>query len=84
MTLSRISWVTRLLWGIEENYKRLKQRVEIENFLDKPTLSVQQDFYASNLAMLMTIAAKKVDKITHKLALKYQVNSAQALSKMKH
>jgi len=27
---------------------------------------------------------KKVDKITHKLTLKYQVNLAQALSKMKH
>lgn len=52
-----------LRWGIEENYKRLKQWVEIENFSGKSTLSVQQDFYAkiiaSNLAMLMTIAAKK-------------------------
>lgn len=78
-----------LRWGIEENYKRLKQWVEIENFSGKSALSVQQDFYAkivsSNLTALMTIVAQeKVDKRTCDLKLKYQVNSAQALSKMKH
>ncbi|NOQ35413.1 MAG: IS4 family transposase [Methylococcaceae bacterium] len=78
-----------LRWGIEENYKRLKQWVEIENFSGKSTLSVQQDFYAkivaSNLTALMEIAAQKiVDKRTDDLELDYQVNSAQALSKMKH
>jgi hypothetical protein len=34
-----------LRWGIEENYKRLKQWVEIENFSGKSVLSIQQDFY---------------------------------------
>lgn len=33
-----------LRWGIEENYKRLKQWVEIENFSGKSALSVKQDF----------------------------------------
>jgi hypothetical protein len=52
-------------------------------------VSIQQDFYAkivaSNLTALMEIdAQKKVDKRTHDLELNYQVNSAQALSKMKH
>lgn len=50
-----------LRWGIEENYKRLKQWVEIENFSGKSALSVQQDFYAkivaSNLTSLMVNAA---------------------------
>ncbi len=32
-----------LRWGIEENYKRLKQWVEIENFSGKSALSVKQD-----------------------------------------
>lgn len=78
-----------LRWGIEENYKCLKQWVEIENFSGKSVLSVQQDFYAkivaSNLTTLMKISAqKKVDKRTQYFRLKYQVNSAQALSKMKH
>jgi len=78
-----------LRWGVEENYKRLKQWVEIENFSGKSALSVQQDFYAkivaSNLTALIEIPAqRKVDKRTHDLELSYQVNSAQALSKMKH
>lgn len=76
-------------WGIEENYKRLKQWIEIENFSGKSALSVQQDFYAKvlacNLTALMAMAAQtgitKKDK--HK-KLKYKVNFAQALSKMKH
>jgi hypothetical protein len=78
-----------LRWGIEENYKRLKQWVEIENFSGKSALSVKQDFYAkiiaSNLTSLMALAAQKeVDKKTQKLQLTYQVNFAQALSKMKN
>lgn len=78
-----------LRWGIEENYKRLKQWVEIENFSGKSALSVQQDFYAkivaSNLTALMAIAAQKiVTTKTKDLKLKYQINFAQAISKMKH
>jgi len=52
-----------LRWGIEENYKRLKQWVEIENFSGKSALSVQQDFYAkivaSNLTALMAMPHRK-------------------------
>ena len=78
-----------LRWGIEENYKRLKQWVEIENFSGKSALSVQQDFYAkivaANLTSLMANASqKKVKKNTAELKLKYNINFAQALSKMKH
>jgi len=78
-----------LRWGIEENYKRLKQWVEIENFSGKSALSVQQDFYAkvvaSNLTSLMVNASQKiVKKETAELKLKYRINFAQALSKMKH
>ncbi len=78
-----------LRWGIEENYKRLKQWVEIENFSGKSALSVKQDFYAkivaSNLTTLMEIQAQEmVDKKTRYLKRNYQINYAQALSKMKH
>jgi len=78
-----------LRWGIEENYKRLKQWVEIENFSGKSTLSVKQDFYAkivaSNLTTLLAIQAQEiVDKRTRELRRSYQINYAQALSKMKH
>ena len=76
-------------WGIEENYKRLKQWLEIENFSGKSALSVQQDFYAkilaSNLTALMTMAAQIIanTKIKNR-KLSYQINFAQAASKMKH
>jgi hypothetical protein len=78
-----------LRWGIEENYKRLKQWVEIENFSGKSALSVKQDFYAkivsANLTTLMEIQAQEiVDKRVKNLKRHYQVNYAQALSKMKH
>jgi hypothetical protein len=78
-----------LRWGIEENYKRLKQWAEIENFSGKSALSIKQDFYAkivaSNLTTLMEIQAQKiVDQRTQYLRQKYQINYAQALSKMKH
>mgnify|MGYP000175641097 CR=1 FL=1 len=53
-----------LRWGIEENYKRLKQWVEIENFSGKSALSVKQDFYAkivaANLTTLMEIQAQEI------------------------
>ena len=78
-----------LRWGIEENYKRLKQWVEIDNFSGKSALSVKQDFYAKivamNLTALMAMAAEKtIVKNTKHRKLKYQINFAQALSKMKH
>jgi len=78
-----------LRWGIEENYKRLKQWLKIENFSGKSALSVKQDFYAKivamNLTALMAMAAEKtILKNTQHRKLNYQVNFAQALSKMKH
>ena len=78
-----------LRWGIEENYKRLKQWAEIENFSGKSALSVKQDFYAkivaANLTTLMEVQAQEiVDKRTRYLKRNYQINYAQALSKMKH
>ena len=78
-----------LRWGVEENYKRLKQWVEIENFSGKSALSVKQDFYAkvltSNLtAMVANAAQKKVTKTTSDRQHIYQINFAQALCKMKN
>jgi len=78
-----------LRWGIEENYKRLKQWVEIENFSGKSALSVKQDFYAKVLttnlvAMTANAAQTQVDKATAHRNHAYQVNFAQAVSKMKN
>jgi len=52
-----------LRWGIEENYKKLKQWIEIENFSGKSALSIRQDFYAkivaNNMTAFMVFAGKK-------------------------
>jgi hypothetical protein len=79
----------QLSWGAEENYKRLKQWVEIENFSGKSVLSVKQDFYAKVLstkltAMITNAAQHQVDKATAHRQHDYQVNFAQALAKMKN
>jgi hypothetical protein len=78
-----------LRWGVEENYKRLKKWVEIENFTGKSALSVKQNFYArvlsSNLiSMLVNAAQHQVDETASKRKLPYQVNFAQAISKSKN
>ena len=78
-----------LRWKIEENYKRLKQWVEIENFSGKSARSVRQDYYAnilaSNLTAVLVIAAQIDSDIrTRKLKNRYQITFAQAFSKMKH
>ncbi|WP_460188687.1 IS4 family transposase [Thiomicrorhabdus hydrogeniphila] len=78
-----------LRWGIEENYKRLKQWLEITNFSGKTALSIRQDFFAKILAANLTeihswVAQKKVNRKDKKRKLKYRVNFAQTVSKMKH
>jgi hypothetical protein len=78
-----------LRWGVEENYKRLKKWIEIENFTGKSALSVKQDFYArvlsSNLISILVNAAQHlVDEQTSDRKLPYQVNFAQAISKAKN
>lgn len=78
-----------LRWGVKENCKRLKKWIEIENFTGKSALSVKQDFYArvlsSNLiAMLVNAAQHQVDKKTSDRKWSYQVNFAQAITKIKN
>ena len=36
-------------WPVEENYKIIKSRIELENFSGKSALSVYQDFHAKVL-----------------------------------
>jgi len=78
-----------LRWGIEENFKRLKQWVEIENFSGKSALSVKQDFHAkivsTNLTFMLVNASQGVlNKAVKERKHQYQINYAQALSKMKN
>lgn len=78
-----------LRWGIEEVYKRLKSRLEIENFSGKSVLSVEQDFHAKILtqnltALTATIANAQVQARTAHRSHPYKINLTEALSKMKY
>jgi len=77
-----------LRWPVEEDYKTLKYRLQIENFSGKTVRSVYQDFHAKLFSKNFTaiIAATTKNEIIQKSEdLKYlhQINFAQALSKMK-
>jgi hypothetical protein len=77
-----------LRWPVEEDYKTLKYRLQVENFSGKTVHSVYQDFHAKLLSknIAAIIAATTKSKIIEKsLNFKYlhQINFAQALSNMK-
>jgi hypothetical protein len=46
-----------LRWAQEENYKRFKCRVEVENWSGKSALSIFQDFHAKVLALNLVLAS---------------------------
>lgn len=75
-------------WPIEEDYKTIKCRLELENFSGKSALSVYQDFhariFAKNLVWIMAFPVKdrlKTDSGPKKH--QYQINFTQAFSKSK-
>jgi len=79
----------QLRWGVEENYKREKKRLEIENFSGRTPQVLLQDFHAKILALNLTmifarVAQWLVDERHRHRRRAYQVNFANALSKMKN
>ena len=79
----------QLRWGVEENYKREKKRLEIENFSGRTPQALLQDFHAKilalNLASLFAKAAQwLVDERHSQRKRVYRVNFANVLSKMKN
>jgi hypothetical protein len=78
-----------LRWPVEEDYKTIKYRLEVENFSGKSVLSVHQDFHAKlfskNLvAAIASTTKKQIIKKSENLKFLHQINFAQALSKMKN
>jgi hypothetical protein len=76
-------------WFVEESYKQMKSRLEIENFSGKSPLSVKQDFYAkiftANLtAILASPIHEQIEQKTKERERCYQLNWTQALCKMKN
>ncbi len=75
-------------WPIEEDYKVMKCRIEVENFSGKSPLSVYQDFHAAvfskNItAILVASARERVAKTTASRTFTYKSNFTQALSTMR-
>jgi len=75
-------------WPVEEDYKTMKCRIEIENFTGKSALSVYQDFHArvfsKNLTAMLTFTAQEqVELSTAERKQSYQINFTQALSTMR-
>ena len=76
-------------WPVEEDYKAIKCRLQVENFSGKSVLSVYQDFHAKIFSKnLTTIIGNttndEVKKISERRIYDYQINFTQALSKMKN
>jgi hypothetical protein len=77
-----------LRWPVEEDYKKMKSWIEIENFSGKSVESVHQDFYAKvfakNLtAVIASTTSENIDAAYKTRKYRYQVNYAQAYSEMK-
>ncbi len=77
-----------LRWPVEEDYKTMKQWIEIENFSGKSVLSVYQDFHAkvfskNLISALIYLTQAVIDKNTEDRLYRYQRNFAQTLSKIK-
>jgi len=77
-----------LRWPVEEDYKAMKQWIEIENFSGKSVLSIYQDFHAKvfskNLTSVLIHPTQAViDKNNENNVYQYTRNFVQTLSKVK-
>jgi hypothetical protein len=75
-------------WPVEESYKVMKCRIEVENFSGKSVVAVYQDFHAKVFTMNLTAilahpAQKVVEQESQEKKYTYQINMTNALSKMK-
>ncbi|MCL5029551.1 MAG: IS4 family transposase [Bacteroidetes bacterium] len=75
-------------WQIEESYKIMKSRVEMENFTGKSPEEIKQDFHArtftQNLAAILAFPVHEEVKENNKdKKYEYQINWTQAIAKMK-
>ncbi|MBK8699188.1 MAG: transposase [Saprospiraceae bacterium] len=59
-----------LRWNVEEVYKLLKSRVEIEQFTGRTSRSIYQDFYAK--IFMMTLCAALSYPIAEKVKIEFK------------
>jgi len=75
-------------WPVEEDYKVIKSRLEVENWNGKSVTAVYQEFHASvfskNLAAILAQPAQRVvDQRYEHRQYAYQINLTNLISKMK-
>lgn len=78
-----------LRWGIEEQIKNMKCRIQIEQFSGKTPEAIQQDLHAKILSLNLTAmfihpVQDQVDRDSQTKQYRYQVNFTFALSTLKH
>lgn len=76
-------------WGIETDYRRVKQTLCLDNFSGRSVTAVKQDFHAGqllkNLALLMQHLLQPVIEQRHKnRKLHWKVNFTQGVSRLKN
>ncbi|MFZ3202698.1 MAG: IS4 family transposase [Pseudomonas sp.] len=76
-------------WGIETDYRRLKQTLGLDNFSGRSVTAVKQDFHAAqllkNLALLMQHLLQPVIEQRHKdRKLRWKMNFTQGVSRLKN
>jgi hypothetical protein len=76
-------------WQVEESYKTMKSRLEMENFSGKSCLAVLQDFHAKIFSCNLTaILARGADGLVERKCTyrkkTYKINFTQALNRMKN
>lgn len=69
--------IYHMRWGIEEKYKDLKNKLEIENFAGNSEIAVLQEFYAtmflSNIASIMALdCTEEIEELNKDKNLKHQ------------
>lgn len=77
-----------LRWPVEEDYKQMKSRLEIENWTGTSVEVIYQDFHATVFTKNMTaILAQPAQQVVYQQSAskkyRYQVNMTNLLSKMK-
>ncbi|KEO71817.1 IS4 family transposase [Anditalea andensis] len=86
---SLFSRLYQLRWQVEESYKTIKSRLEMENFSGKSCLSIKQDFHAKifscNLTAILVGGAEELaEKKCENRKKPYKINFTQALNRMKN
>jgi len=76
-------------WPVEESYKIIKSRIEIENFSGKNVEAVKQDFYANiftcNLTSILAFPIhNKIEQKYKHAKLNYKINWTQTFAKMRN